>query len=257
MPEHHAPSSAASELISLGSSGWMPDDQRETSAHLIRRGAHAVLLDAGTGVRRLVTSPDLLAGVDRLDVVLSHFHLDHIVGLGYLDALHGVEVAIWGPGQWLYGTPTRQLLGRLLAPPLLRENTTDELEVHDLTPAGAQLGPWQLQVREQRKHTAPSVAYRLGDEWVYCTDTEADPGNADFADGARVLLHEAWTAQAPAGEGHTCAADAAALAAAAGVQDLVLVHLPPQRPKEPLLQAARAVFPATRLAADNTGLRLP
>lgn len=237
-------------LTHLGSGGWMPDDERETSAHLVTCGESAVLLDAGTGTRRLVTSPGVLGGVRRLDVVLSHFHLDHVVGLGYLDALQGVEVRIWGPGRQLYGTPTRELLDRLLAPPLLRADPTAELEVLELGPGAVELWVSTAHIRRQDRHTAPSLAVRLDDHLVYCTDTEHDPENAYFAAGASVLLHEAWGARGPVGVGHSSATEAAQVAAAAQVERLVLVHLPPGRQQRPLLDAAREVLPRSELAQD-------
>ena len=54
---------------------------------LVRRGEDALVLDAGTGLQRLVADPALVDGVRRLDVVLTHFHLDHVCGLAYLPAL--------------------------------------------------------------------------------------------------------------------------------------------------------------------------
>lgn len=72
--------------VSLGS--WMPAEGRETACVLLRRDHSVVLLDAGTGVRRLAGEhSDLLARATRLDVLLTHFHLDHVCGLSYLPAL--------------------------------------------------------------------------------------------------------------------------------------------------------------------------
>jgi hypothetical protein len=34
---------------------------------LARDGSSALVLDAGTGLRRLITAPELLAGVERID----------------------------------------------------------------------------------------------------------------------------------------------------------------------------------------------
>jgi ribonuclease BN (tRNA processing enzyme) len=71
----------------LGTGGWMPTDRRETACYALRDGADLLVLDAGTGFRRLVTDPALLEGVERLHVVLTHFHLDHTAGLVCLPAL--------------------------------------------------------------------------------------------------------------------------------------------------------------------------
>jgi ribonuclease BN (tRNA processing enzyme) len=75
------------EITFLGTAGWMPNDQRETASIAVRVGSSLILLDAGTGIRRLVTDPALHGGVESIHVMLSHFHLDHVVGLSYLSAL--------------------------------------------------------------------------------------------------------------------------------------------------------------------------
>jgi hypothetical protein len=55
----------------LGCGGWFPTDRRETTSILMRRGNRALLLDAGTGVRRLITDGGLLDGVTVIDIVLT------------------------------------------------------------------------------------------------------------------------------------------------------------------------------------------
>ena len=46
----------------------MPTESRETACVLVRSDDSALLLDAGTGVRRLATQPTLIEGATRLDV---------------------------------------------------------------------------------------------------------------------------------------------------------------------------------------------
>src|ERR671919_712754 len=57
-----------------------------------------LVLDAGTGIRRLGAQlpPDLV----RVDILLTHLHMDHIQGLGFFGPLYraDVEVHIWMPG---------------------------------------------------------------------------------------------------------------------------------------------------------------
>ncbi len=81
------------DCASLGSGGWIPTPSRATCSALLREGDHALVIDAGTGISHLVTTPDLLEGVSTIDIVLTHFHLDHIVGLAYLPALSLVRAA--------------------------------------------------------------------------------------------------------------------------------------------------------------------
>ena len=75
-----------------------------------------LVLDAGTGVRRLGTQlpPDLT----RIDVLLTHLHMDHIQGLGFFGPLYhpGIQVHIWGPASSTMPLDAR--LSRYLSPPL-------------------------------------------------------------------------------------------------------------------------------------------
>lgn len=50
----------------------------KTSCYVLKSGNHAVVLDAGTG---LYSAKELLSDCTQIDVVLSHLHYDHIVGL--------------------------------------------------------------------------------------------------------------------------------------------------------------------------------
>src|SRR5437588_410003 len=70
-----------SALTILGGGGWFPAQGRQTACALLRDGDSAILIDAGTGVGRLVEQPELLDGIEQLDILLTHFHLDHIAGL--------------------------------------------------------------------------------------------------------------------------------------------------------------------------------
>ncbi len=114
-------------------------------------------------------------------------------------------------------------------------------------------------------HPDTSVAYRVEDLFAFATDTVADPATADFARGARLLLHEAWIdgseEQDPAQQelvrrtytSHSSARQAAAIAAAAAVDDLYLIHLNPQFGEDyyaSMERSARAVFPATTVPSD-------
>ena len=120
-----------------------------------------------------------------------------------------------------------------------------------------------------QQHTDISVAYRFDDELVLATDTRADPATAEFAAGARMLLHEAWYNGAdpltdaapsklrPGYASHSEAADVARIAADADVGRLVLMHLNPLHDDayhQRLAAAAHAVFPRTKLHPDGTVL---
>ncbi|MEU4554642.1 MBL fold metallo-hydrolase [Micromonospora violae] len=241
----------------LGTGGWMPSGQRETSCFMIRRGTRVLILDAGTGIRRLATQPSLLEGVERIDIALSHFHLDHLVGLSYLDAIGtGIEKVVWGPGRAAYGVSTIDILNRILAPPF-SSAARQELftAVKDIDMAGEQIGPHPVTVRVQDRHTHPSVSFRYADLVAYCTDTAFDADNGGLARGVRLLLHEAWLTGPTGSASHSTASEAARVALMAEAQALILVHLDPRAEHDLLLAESRSLFTATDLGRD--GLAIP
>jgi len=251
--------SSPSELTILGGGGWIPTGTAATCTALLRRGPAAVLIDAGTGIERLVAEPSLLDGVERLDLVLTHFHLDHVTGLAYLPALRfatAVPPRIWGPAQVLFGTSSEEALRRLLGPPFSDADFgLTAAEVNELAEGEQAIGPFALRTRVQPGHSTPTLALRFGDALAYVTDTPYDAGNARFAAGVRLLVHEAWyTEGAPeASDIHTSGRGAATVARDAGVDELLLIHLHPRGDHDAVLEEARAVFPNVALAHD--GLR--
>lgn len=236
------------QITLLGSGGWIPTAERETCCTLVRSESRGVLIDAGTGLLRLIEQPALLAGLERLDIVLTHFHLDHVVGLSYLPALE-LRPTIWGGGRRIADHTTAELLARLLGGPFFPVSVeTLSAGVHDLPERPLELGPFTLETRVQRRHADPTLALRIGG-LVYCTDTGADPATPAFAADAELLFHDAWTPEV-GDDNHASAAEAGSIAAAAGAERLVLIHVNPLAPANELLSAARAWFAATTLGRD-------
>ena len=96
------------------------------------------VLDAGTGIRAIDGKASEL---HRVDVLLTHLHMDHILGLGFFRALYqpGLEVHLWGPPSATQSLHAR--LTRYLSPPLFPVRLRDlpcRLELHD-APRGRRL----------------------------------------------------------------------------------------------------------------------
>jgi ribonuclease BN (tRNA processing enzyme) len=236
----------------LGSGGWIPSARRETCCALVREGSEAILIDAGTGVSRLVEHPELLDGVETLEIVLTHFHLDHVAGLSYLPAL-APDKRVWAAGRWLYGTSSESILATLLGPPLFASGVGAIVsEVVEVGEGGMRIGSMELDVRAQLCHPQPTMALRAGNAWAYCTDTARDPGTAVFASGVQTLYHEAWHAAPETDDaGHTAAGEAATIARDAGAGELVMIHVSPVLGRdEDLLAPARDVFGAAAVGQD-------
>jgi ribonuclease BN (tRNA processing enzyme) len=246
-------------LTVLGSGGWIPTNSRQTSCYLITSGTEALVLDAGTGLGALHIDPSLLDGIETVTVALSHFHLDHVIGLGFISTpgLGGRELTIAGPGSLCYGRSTRSIVeDQLLASPL--QTTSPLASVHwaELGWDTLSFAEYELDAWKQTRHPLPSAGFRVGDRFAYCTDTEFDAQTIRRVAGVTTLLHEAWQ-PADAELGHTSGDEVGTIAVEAGVSRLVITHHHPlPGVAEQTVAAARARFPAAVPAVDAAVLEL-
>jgi ribonuclease Z len=81
------------ELVFLGTSASAPSVQRGLSAAMVLCGPYRFLIDCGEGTQRQILRSGL--GFKRLDrILLTHGHLDHVLGLGGLASTFGRWEAI-------------------------------------------------------------------------------------------------------------------------------------------------------------------
>jgi ribonuclease BN (tRNA processing enzyme) len=216
-----------------------------------------LVLDAGTGffrVREHLVTPTL-------EIMLSHAHLDHVIGLTYLfDVLHkkNVErVTVRGAPRKLE-VIAEQMLSPHLFPATLPIQWAPLIGPVTLAD-GSRLTYFPLE------HPGGSLGFRI--DWpdrafAFVTDTTAKPGAAYAAhlEGVDVLIHECnfpdgWEALAEQ-TGHSCTTPVAELAKAVGVKRLILSHVfPISNEFDPLnLSVARRIFPNTDIAIDGLEL---
>jgi ribonuclease BN (tRNA processing enzyme) len=256
-------------LTLLGTQGWVPTPSRETTCIAIDDGPLLLIFDAGTGLGRLLQPPasELLANAREIHLLLTHYHLDHVCGLAYLPAIFaGRPLMVHVPDAALIGVdPQRGVPGLIRKP--YNPTGWSELSGFVLTTLHEgvnEVAGHEVKLRAQC-HPDTSVAYRLDDRFVLATDTSADPATADFARGAEVLLHEAWIdgveEDDPAQQdlvratyrSHSSARQAASLAAQAGVEELVIMHLNPLRDEAyygQMQAAAREIFAPSAIQPD-------
>ncbi len=246
------------DIHCLGTTGYHPSASRHTSCYFLP--SDGVVLDAGTGLFRLAP----LIQTDRLDILLSHAHLDHIVGLTFLlDILYQrpVEtVVIWGE-QAKLDAVREHLFADLIFPAPI-EAQWEAIDGRDSFSIGATQAitvDWRAQ-----QHPGGSVAYRL--RWraenktlVYATDTcgELSEGNRAWMHRADLLLHECyfrdehqrWAVKT----GHCWTSRAAQVARDAQVKRLLLTHINPlAEGNDPVdLATAQALFAPTQVARDG------
>ena len=217
-----------------------------------------LVLDAGTGIRALGLA--LPRGLRRVDVLLTHLHMDHIVGLGFFGPLFdpAMDVHIWGPASATLSLEAR--LRRYLAPPLfpvLLRDVPCRLELHHAIRGRVRIGPFE--VRGARVcHPGPTLGYRIETadaSLAYIPDHEpalgarrfpVDPdwiSGFDVARGVDLLLHDAqYTREeyvSRIGWGHSTIHDTLAFARMTGVRHVVPFHHDPGR-DDHALEAALA-----------------
>ena len=213
------------------------------------RGADGtlVILDSGTGIRRL--GETLGAETRRIDLLLTHLHMDHIQGLGFFDPLFeaGVEVHIWGPSSATQDLGER--LVRYLSPPLFPvylRNVPCRLTLHDVVSTPSfRIGGLEIEARLVC-HPGPTVGYRIREDDVslaYLPDHEPALGGScvpidpewlsghELAAGVDLLIHDAqYTDEEYAthvGWGHSSVRHALEFAKVVAARQLVCFHHDP------------------------------
>jgi phosphoribosyl 1,2-cyclic phosphodiesterase len=239
---------------------------------------HVVILDAGTGIRRL--GDTLSPRTRRVDLLLSHLHMDHIIGLGFFGPLHraDLEVHVWGPASTTLDLGER--LSRYLSPPLFPVRVLDlecRLALHDV-PLGSFELPNFVVHSALVVHPGPTVGYRLehdGRVLGYLSDHEPALGMRDFpgtgewtsgyhlAHHADVLIHDAQyddtEYEARIGWGHSSISDALAFARLAEARHFVAFHHDPAHDDttiDALFAAARRVPHSFELTVAAEGMQL-
>ena len=212
-----------------------------------------LVLDAGTGIRELGTR--LASKIKRIDILLSHLHMDHVQGLGFFEPLYcpEIEIHIWGPASSTQPLSTR--LSRYLSPPLFPVHLRDLKNVicHDVPRPPFAIGPFRVETALVC-HPDPTVGYRIQSEGkvlVYLPDHEPaltlDAGRwrkpewtsgYDLAAGADLLIHDAQYTdeeyQCRVGWGHSTHRHALEFAALAGARKLVFFHHDPSHDDDTL-----------------------
>jgi phosphoribosyl 1,2-cyclic phosphodiesterase len=226
--------------------------------HMLRHGGNTscvevelddgteIILDAGTGIRELgaARAPD----AKRVEVLLTHLHLDHIQGLLFFPPLFDPETRVNVYGPPAPGPSLEQRLGRYLSTPLspldLRELPAE------VTFEACPYAEWQVGSATIRAaivaHRGLTLGYRIteGETSVcYLPDhepalgaclREAEPGwisGIGLAADATVLIHDGQYSvdeySPHVGWGHSSVLDAVTYALLANAQTLVLTHHDP------------------------------
>ena len=209
-----------------------------TSVEVRTASGRIVVLDAGTGIRPLGLA---LAGERpaRIDLVLTHLHLDHLEGLGFFAPLFDPDCAItiWGPHQ--EGSSLRDRVAAYLSPPLFPLPFPEFGSRIEFVEVGAET--WQLDglgiTSGVVQHPGSTLGYRLEEDgrvFTFIPDNElglAPESGLPLAEGADLLFHDAQYTpdeyRTRHGWGHTSIDDLPRFLAAAAPKQAVMFHHDP------------------------------
>ena len=203
-----------------------------TSCYVLKRGAHAVVIDCGTG---LYNAGSLLADCEKLDVLLTHVHYDHILGLMNTTVFpKTARLTFYGTfSQWL-GEDT---LRRFLSPPFW-PYTPEMGELVDVAPKCICNTEQYLTFRFwPSNHPNGTSIIRVGtDEGAICVACDYEHGGDfpdDMAKECTILFYDAGydesEYEAHRGWGHSTWQEGVALAKRLGVPQLILTHYAPDK----------------------------
>jgi phosphoribosyl 1,2-cyclic phosphodiesterase len=224
-----------------------------TSCVEINSGEWQIILDAGTGIQNLnFNAPEHR---DRIDILLTHLHMDHIQGLGFFQPLFDpdTEVHIWGPESNTQSLRTR--IGKYFSPPLFPvyfRNLTCQLFIHEIQDSSFTIGPFTID-SNYILHPGPTLGFRIREGnhvLTYLPDHEPALGRnkiiedqkwlsgSELAHQADILIHDGqYTAEEyseRSGWGHCAMEDALDFANLTEARHLVLTHHDPMRTDQQL-----------------------
>lgn len=209
-----------------------------TSCVSVDCGGFLTVFDAGSGLiqlgKRLKNS-----GIKRVNLFLSHLHIDHVIGLFGFHAFHDPEMEIRLYGEARAGVSFRQQLETLLGPPYWPLNLEDfpaRIRLCEIAPEQFIPLPDGVFVRTLRgNHSNGSIYFRLENDkrsMVYALDCELEeaflPEIVRFARGTDLLVCDAsFTEEDLArcrGWGHSSWRQCLALRRACGAKLALLTH---------------------------------
>lgn len=214
-----------------------------------------IILDGGSGIQHLGEA--LPPNIHKIHILLTHLHLDHIIGLGFFSPFYNskMEIHIWGPVASNESLENR--LRRYFSPPIFPVRLNElpcKVEIREITENEFSIDDFRISA-EYICHPGPTVGYRLqlGKKVVaYIPDHEPALGSSNFpnepewtsgynlAKGADILIHDSQykTSEYPnhVGWGHCSMQDAIDFGILAGVKKMLFFHHDPTHTDDQLRQ---------------------
>ena len=209
------------KVIFLGTNGWYDTGTGNTICVLINTGSEYIILDAGNGLQKI----DKYITDDKpVYLFLSHFHLDHIIGLHILGKFNFLQ------GIHIYGQRgTKEILNTLINQPFTMpfSGLSYSVDIAELPEERKSL-PFQMDFKPLL-HSSLTLGYRFrldGKVITYCPDTGYCENAVKLAEDADLLITECAYKSGQQNEEwpHLNPETAARLALEAKAKRLALVH---------------------------------
>lgn len=211
------------KVIFLGTNGWYDTETGNTTCILIEAEDYFIILDAGNGFYKIdqyITS----TSKKPIYLFLSHFHLDHIVGLHILNKFD------FSQGMRIYGQAgTKDILHTIINEPYTVPfaKLPFEVEVYELS-EGLHNIPFSVECKFLL-HSSKCMGYRFeldGKIITYIPDTGICENAIELSENANLLITECSfkIGQRNTEWQHLNPEDAAQIAKDARAKNLALVH---------------------------------
>ncbi len=230
-----------------------------------------VIIDAGTGIRRLGNSL-LSRNISDYTLLLTHTHWDHILGIAFFKPLLYRKTRIVFQDRKFGNFDTKGVLKEVLKPPFFPVQLKDlhaDIKFDTSLTGSFNIGSLAVDTIPT-SHTEGSLGYKFtedGKSFVFLTDNElgfSHPQGQPVADyiqfvaNADLLFHDAEYTKneyvRKTGWGHSSIPDVMDLASKAGVKRLGLIHLNQDRTDDEMdaiiVDCTRVL--KTRAQANNT-----
>ena len=211
------------KLTVIGYWGAYPGSGGASSGYLLEDSNESLLLDCGSGVLSKLYEYTDISQLN--NVILSHYHSDHIADVGCLQYAAKVQMSLGERKDPLsiYGHTLSEYFNRL---------SYEDASIGKPLEEGSavSIGPFTLHFKHTT-HPAPALAMKIESEsgsFGYSADTAWNDSLVDFFSGVDLLLCESSLYNKFKGRvpGHLTAGEAGLLAKKAGVGQLVLTHMP-------------------------------
>ena len=246
------------KIIFLGTNGWYDTETGNTICTLIEANDCFIILDAGNGLYKI---DRYIKKEKPIYLFLSHFHLEHIIGLHILNKFNFKQ------GISIYGQKgTRNILKKIINVRFTMpfEKLPYPVKIYEL-PKDKDKLPFSIKSKFL-VHSSPCLGYRFELEEkiiTYCPDTGVCKEAIELAKNADLLITECSLKldQYYKNWPHLSPKDSAKIAKEAKVKKLVLTHFDAniyQTPEDRNLaqQKAKKIFNNTFAAIDDMEIKI-